>query len=164
MISNVPSSSPNVYCHWVVKSPELNLPWWLPVVLIAWTVASSLIHVIPVPGRITSSLGTNELFRIWTLVTLVDGVNVGVGVFSIVVAAVVAIVVALWEVMSVVGSMVGAGDAITVGGTVVSSVVTGVVTVGCAGWVHPLITARAITRTNNPMNFFMTHILFSPCL
>jgi hypothetical protein len=26
---------------------------------------------------------------------------------------------------------------------------------GCAGWVHPLITIKAITRINNPMNFFM---------
>jgi hypothetical protein len=59
--------------------------------------------------------------------------------------------------------MVGTGGA-SVGETVGTSVTTGVVTAaGCAGCVHPLIIARTITRTNNPMNFFIGNILFSPC-
>jgi hypothetical protein len=51
--------------------------------------------------------------------------------------------------------MVGAGVA-TVGGTVGTVVGMGMVTAGgCAGWVHPLIITRTITRINNPMNFFI---------
>ena len=62
-------------------------------------------------------------------------------------------------VTTVVGTMVGTGVA-TVGGPVGGIVGTGVGTVvvtatGCAGWVHPLITIRAITRISNPINFFM---------
>jgi len=58
-------------------------------------------------------------------------------------------------VVTFVGTMVGTGVA-TVGGIVGTGVAIVVVTAtGCAGWVHPLITTRAITRINNPMNFFM---------
>jgi hypothetical protein len=71
-------------------------------------------------------------------------------------------------VVTVVGTMVGSGVGTRVAsgvGAVGTSVTTGVVTAaGFTGWVHPLIIARMITRTNNPMNLFMEITLLSPCI
>ena len=142
--------------------------------MIAWTVASSFTQMMPVPGRTVSNWGTNELFWIWNVVILVEAICTGMGVFTAV-ATVVAIAVVFGGVVAtVVGCLVGAGVATvggTVGTTVLATVVWGTVgttvvttvvvtAAGCAGWVHPLIITRPITRINNPMNFFMEIRLF----
>jgi hypothetical protein len=115
-----------------------------------------LTQVIPVPGRTVSSDGTNVLFLIWMIVTFVEAVEVGRGV-----AAVVTLLVTggATVVDTVVGTVVGRGVlsvvVTSVTATVVARVVAVALGVGCC--VHPVATARRITRMNKPREVFMKY-------
>jgi hypothetical protein len=122
-----------------------------PLIFNEWTVPSSFIHVIPVPGRTVRAWGTNALFFIWmTVTTLADGDSVLFAVGGSITT-------------TVVGTDVGTRVNSAVG-TVVITVVADVVVTGSgtACWVHPMNATKAIIRINKPMNFFMESKLFSP--